>query len=542
MAIQSEAGQIQEFLDIFKKRRWQVILPALFVLGLGSVFAVIVPKKYVVETRVELLHPSGQFGDPEEAATLREISNAEFHIKNYRRVQEVIESEGWMEYARLNDDDRYEFILSTRSNIRVNVLDKKKTAGGSIFVDITYSDVDGRRGAKFLSALTKRWIEDVVQRDFNQLKLEREEYQNQAREAREHYDEVLQQFTDLVREMGISITQPTDLKTQREEDPLFTELTVARQNRDAVEADLEELRAKIDTLRADYEQMDRRIPKAEVEEGVDTGNEILKLEAKIASLRTVQQGKTSEHSLWKKAEAEIESLEEEIRSIEGLQRESTTRTIFVDNPEREKLAERIDELEIEASGLVAKMDKWNREIDDKYTKHQAQVANWNDLLRIVKTWEHASDDLDEAEARLRRLNVKIGAYTAAQGEPYRIAEAPRAPANPSEPDPWLIVVVSLLAGLAFGLAVAFIAEFSKSCFRSVGDLTRVMGVPVLGVVNTIQTSVDRRRRRFKRAVIGGSTVVILGGLAWFTYAWAFHPEQLPTSVIQVVDDFRLSLR
>ena len=542
MAIQSEAGQIQEFLAIFKKRRWQVILPALFVLGLGSVFAVIVPKKFVVETQVELLEPSAQFGDPEEAATLREISNAEFHIKNARRVREVIESEVWPEYVRLNDDDRFELISSVSSNISVNVRDKKRKEGGSVFVDIKYSDVDGRRGEKFLTALTKRWIDDVIQRDHNQMKAEREEYQNQASEAQQHYVDVLQQFTDLVREMGISITQPTDLKSQREEDPLFTELTIARQNRDVVEADLEELRAKIEALRDDHEQMERQIPKAEVDEGVDAGSQILGLEGQITKLRATQEGKTTEHSAWKRAEAQIEGLREQIRTIEGLQRESTTRTVWIDNPERGTLAKRIAELEVEASGLVAKMDKWTREIDDKYTKHQAQVANWNDLLRVVKSWEHASDDLDEAEARLRRINVKLGAYTAAQGDPYRIAEPPRAPTEPSEPNPWGIVAVSLLAGLAFGLAVAFIAEFSKNCFRSVGDVTRAMGVPVLGVINTIRTSADRRRHRLKRALIGGSTAVILGGLAWFTYAWALHPEQLPTSVIQVVDDFRLSLR
>ena len=90
--------------------------------------------------------------------------------------------------------------------------------------------------------------------------------------------------------------------------------------------------------------------------------------------------------------------------------------------------------------------------------------------------------------------------------------------------------------------MAFLAEFSKSCFRSVGDVSRVMGVPILGVVNLIQTRADVRRRRFKRLVIGGSTAMLLGCLGWFTYAWSYDQAQLPTRVVQVVEDFRLSLR
>ncbi|MEM7310412.1 MAG: hypothetical protein AAF682_27290 [Planctomycetota bacterium] len=543
MAAQSELGQIQEFLLVFKRRIWQVIVPALFILAIGVVFAVIVPKKFVVFTQVELLQPSGHVTTPEASATMREISNADFHLRNFNRVKETIVSQNWVEYAQLNDEDRYDYIMSVRNNIAVKVHTKKsKDEQGSVFVDITYSDVDARRAEKFLSALTKRWIDDVVQRDRNQLIAERDEYQNQVDEAEDHYHDVLKKFTDLIQEMGISITQPTDLTSQREEDPLFVELGIARQERDRVEAELEERRAKIQKLRDDHERMERRIPVEEVEEGVDYSNQILALEGKISDMRRLQQGKTSEHSIYKKAEVEIESLQDQIKIAESLQREASKRTVYKDNPERKQLGKRIEEMEIEVQGLEAKLGKWSAEVEDKASKHQAQVANWNDLLRLHKAWEHAQEELDEANTLLRRANSRYKTYSAAQGEPYRIAEEPRAPAEATEPDPVVIVVASLLGGIAFGLAVAFLAEFSKSCFRSVGDLSRVMGVPILGVVNTIETKAEIRRRRFKRLVVGGSTLMILGSIGWFTYAWVYTPQKLPTSVVQAVDDFRLSLR
>ena len=55
MAVQFESqGQLQEFLGILRKRSWQVILPAAFVIAIGVAFAVIVPKKYAVSTQLEL--------------------------------------------------------------------------------------------------------------------------------------------------------------------------------------------------------------------------------------------------------------------------------------------------------------------------------------------------------------------------------------------------------------------------------------------------------------------------------------------------------
>ena len=55
MAVQVDSpGQIQDFLEILKKRKWQVLLPIAYTLTLGAAFAVLVPKKYECTTEVEL--------------------------------------------------------------------------------------------------------------------------------------------------------------------------------------------------------------------------------------------------------------------------------------------------------------------------------------------------------------------------------------------------------------------------------------------------------------------------------------------------------
>ena len=200
-------NQVQEVLGVLKKRRWQVILPAAFVLTFGVVFAVIVPKKYEVRTRVEIKESRNErdalFRNPQLSATGREINNAEHHIKNFVRVKKVIDSQGalWDTYINLSDAGRHDYLKTVIANLTVDVKQRLKNAG-STFVDITYTDVNGIRAERFLEALTYKWIQDVVQRDVDTLESERDILQNQVRAAERSWRELSQKFSDVTRRFG----------------------------------------------------------------------------------------------------------------------------------------------------------------------------------------------------------------------------------------------------------------------------------------------------------------------------------------------------
>ena len=85
MAIQVESrGQIQDFLDVLRRRKWQVILPAAFLITLGASFAVLVPKKFVIKTQIELRPVSF-------SVSSKEGSNAPYQIKAAARIRKVVQ-------------------------------------------------------------------------------------------------------------------------------------------------------------------------------------------------------------------------------------------------------------------------------------------------------------------------------------------------------------------------------------------------------------------------------------------------------------------
>jgi hypothetical protein len=135
----------------------------------------------------------------------------------------------------------------------------------------------------------------------------------------------------------------------------------------------------------------------------------------------------------------------------------------------------------------------------------------------------------------------ISRATGPGGNPFEITQEVATPRKPTEPNPILIIVFSIVGGLAIGLGWTVAAEFSKSCFRSVNDISRVLVAPVLGSVNSIVTRHDVRRRSVRRLVVGTATLSVIGLLMFLTWAWAFNSDLLPQSVLKVIDDLRKNL-
>ena len=82
---------------------------------------------------------------------------------------------------------------------------------------------------------------------------------------------------------------------------------------------------------------------------------------------------------------------------------------------------------------------------------------------------------------LKRLN-EAGLATALDVSNIRVVEAAIPPRRPAYPRTQLIMILSLVGGLAFGFGAAFVVEYVDDRVRSPEDVERAVGVPVLGIV------------------------------------------------------------
>jgi uncharacterized protein involved in exopolysaccharide biosynthesis len=125
-------------------------------------------------------------------------------------------------------------------------------------------------------------------------------------------------------------------------------------------------------------------------------------------------------------------------------------------------------------------------------REEALLSQVNELRREAQrltTQEAQARALDVERASteelhavvLKRLN-EAGLATALDASNIRVVEAAMPPRGPAYPRTQLIMIMSLIGGLALGFGAAFVVEYVDDRVRSPEDVERAVGVPVLGIV------------------------------------------------------------
>ncbi|MBL8860663.1 MAG: hypothetical protein JNK02_01510 [Planctomycetes bacterium] len=536
MAVEVETrGQLQEFLGLIARRRWQVILPAALVLSLGVFFAVVVPKRYVVKTQVEL-RPVAVSVSPKEAA------NAQFQIKSRERVKKVTQALENREYLALTPSEQEDWLGDVQDDVKVTIA--QSTNQATSFVNIEYSNVSVDWAVEFLRALRNDWIADVIERDRRKVADEVLRLSTQRLRAERQYQKEEQDLTEVLRLHGLSATQPVPgADAARSEDPVFERL---RRN----EVLLEETRSEIDeksVLLAELEKRLEDLPaRLEFEEAVgaavSNAAEIAELDRRIVELRVRQEG-------LKPANSRYKQIQEEIRGLEA-QRGALTRTVAraellqrsQPNPAIPPLKNRIDALAAELRVAESRRARLVGEIDED----QRRVAELQGVYREVRERKesiarHAAS-LAAAEASYQAKLRESELLSSPLSNPFEITQEVATPSKPTEPNPLLIVSFSLVLGIGLGLGLAMAGEYSRNCFRTMADVGRVMAIPVLGTVQRIVTRREARLAAARRVSVAAASVVLVGAILFVTWAWANDAKYLSQDLRDAIEGLRARLK
>jgi hypothetical protein len=131
-------------------------------------------------------------------------------------------------------------------------------------------------------------------------------------------------------------------------------------------------------------------------------------------------------------------------------------------------------------------------------------------------------NLKHFAARELRARVQVDVERRQLGEQFRILEAAFPAPSPTSPNRVLIIMMGLIAGLAFGVGAAVGVEATDTSFRVVRDVQMALELPVLAAIPDIVLESDRvaQRRKMIRNVAAASVVVVFclaGGAATYMY-------------------------
>jgi uncharacterized protein involved in exopolysaccharide biosynthesis len=139
----------------------------------------------------------------------------------------------------------------------------------------------------------------------------------------------------------------------------------------------------------------------------------------------------------------------------------------------------IKRLQDENASISAQVNKYMGRIEQTPAREQDMAS----LLREYESTKVAYETL---------LNKSQGAQQAEnlekrqKGEQFKLIDPARVPEEPFSPDVPKILLISLFAGLAGGLALAFIREQMDRSFHDAADVEISLGIKVLATIPKIE--------------------------------------------------------
>lgn len=419
-------------------------------------------------------------------------------------------------------------------------------------ITITYTGPDPTIGKSLVEQLKKVYIARTMVwvREF--LESQRDYLMRQAAEALEELRIAQREETRLRLENpyfdpndpGGLITRVTQLEIERRELELRkleydAELTALRQLLAATDSQTRLFPA---ASPPDHASVMMATPRA-----VRLVNQLAEVKKEIDDLRDVR-GMTDQHPRVQELLDKQRALDEELAELKhpremamietaGEQPASIARVESSPywNAEEARLKVRIEAQESKIRDLDLRLESNEKAIAELRKARQ-------DVYLSQEVFAAAMDEVTRARQRYYQLENAVATIeptlkATEQGRLLQFSEGqpPRGTPIPIKPKAQTIVFLALFAGLIAGAIFVILAEVFDHVFRTSGQVSRSLGIPILEAIDEIVTTADRRKHLFRNFVVAPALFVIFAGMAGGTGMLAYLSIERPWTYERIIN-------
>ncbi|MEW6534831.1 MAG: XrtA system polysaccharide chain length determinant [Candidatus Auribacterota bacterium] len=216
----------------------------------------------------------------------------------------------------------------------------------------------------------------------------------------------------------------------------------------------------------------------------------------------------------------IQSTEMQIEERKSMIKEEK---VVTENKEIEPAKHELSRIELKIATLESKKRRIERDLREAKEKLEKLPSIDEQYVYLLNENEAIKSVYHRLKDKLEAIRMTQHIETTEQGVKFEVLEPARLPLKPFSPNRWRLLMMGLLAGLIAGGGLAFLVEFTDHSFRGTEDARANLEIPLVGVIPTIITARERRRKRIKNFLFGCLTIIYLVGLGLLSaYVYKYY--------------------
>jgi polysaccharide biosynthesis transport protein len=492
----TDIKSLSDIVDILKRRKYSIILPALIIFVAAAGAAIALPRTYKSTSTILIEEQE----IPREFVTTTVTGYAEQRLQTIN--QRVMSSTKLLEiitrfglYQELKDRWTTEEIVDRmRKNIR--------------FETISADVVDPRTGRASAAtiAFSLSFVGEkpaVVQQIANMLaSLYLEENLRVREEQTSGTTKFLEEELKSVQTSLAAIDGRVAVFKRGHLDSLPELSQVNLQGADRLDVDIDRLNDTYRTLREKQSYLQTQLASTPAE-SVDVDRKRLKeLRVQLVNLRSRF---SDEYPDVIKTRSEIEELERQLRSF-GRDVASTN----PDNPAYIALNSQLAIIREEIESVRRQIALAGKKKDDFRRRIEASPRVEEGYKSLIVERNNLQLKYDDLMRKHMEAKVAHGLEKEQKGERFTIIDSARLPERPVSPNVPVILLIGLVLGVGGGVSMASLREFGDQSVRTPEALSRATGFPVLAGIPEIVTWQETARTKNRRiyVMIGAVLAVV----------------------------------
>ncbi len=535
---------IQEILRAVRRNGVRVGFWAVVCLMIGYGLTLIWPAKFESSTEFTMferaLTSESVADDVKKIPLSKRLKQLENELGSRKRIESVMSELEWVEWLETAGQEarRRDLIQKIKANLGVSL---ESTPLGGTMITLRFQWTQPKQAVRFVNSLRDHWIELTLNGHRNKIEDQKEVLESIVIEREQAFGDALRALQAHERENEIPSLLSPEVNNELKGN-YMQQLTLARADHAGSIARVERLESELLSIAREVEQP---VPPASAEE-VEVRARHKRAVTAFIEAETHYTSTNPRHARAKQElDAALAALAEHGDIELGLVTAPNPLYIVkVSELEDARATEQAHRALV--SNTEAELDKAQERLD-RWPDVQAESSRLQEKVELsellLEQAEIAVTPLREQAKRLRGLTLVAGDDIGSAGrqQPFEILETGVEPDTAVMPIGAMIMALSLVIGLTIGIVGPILAEITRSSFGSVKEVSRTLGVPVLGAVDLILTSRDVRARTVQHALTVLTMLMVITALGTALYIYTNHPDVLPAAIHRYVKEMKLAL-